>query len=157
MQVQALAASLAVKVVCRFVGLIWLCGGAAGFDCEHCFFEHTYDVLCRVNGSFASQPAHAPARRLYALIPFSLRHHFSAIRSRNTATPCEVIRPIADPHTPSAQQVALPTATTAAVARGVATNLFAASNMSHADNDAAPKPNHSLIARPDLFPSLSDV
>ena len=26
-----MAASLAVKVVCRFVGLIWLCGGAAGF------------------------------------------------------------------------------------------------------------------------------
>ena len=46
----------------------------------------------------------------------------------------------------------MPTATTAAVARGVATNLFAASNMSHADNDAAPKPNHSLIAS--LLPTI---
>ena len=47
----------------------------------------------------------------------------------------------------------MPTATTAAVARGVATNLFAASDMSHADNDAAPKPKiHALIAS--LLPTI---
>ena len=32
------------------------------------------------------QPAHAPARRPHCLIPFYIRHHFSAISVRNTAS-----------------------------------------------------------------------
>ena len=48
---------------------------------------------------------------------------------RNTASLSEVIQPDADPLTPSAQLVALPTATTAAVVPGVVSNLHAAFNM----------------------------
>ena len=72
---------------------------------------------------------------------------------RNTASLSEVIQPDADPLTPSAQLVALPTATTAAVVPGVASNLLAAFNMTTtSDNDAAPTPNHSLIAS--LLPTI---
>ena len=98
-------------------------------------------------------PAHAPARRPHCLIPFYIRHHFSAISVRNTASLSEVIQPDADPLTPSAQLVALPTATTAAVVPGVASNLLAAFDMTTtSDNDAAPTPNHSLIAS--LLPTI---
>ena len=72
---------------------------------------------------------------------------------RNTASLSEVIQPDADPLTPSAQQVALPTATTAAVVPGVASNLRAAFAIaSTEDNDAAPTPNHALIAS--LLPAI---
>ena len=72
---------------------------------------------------------------------------------RNTASLSEVIQPDADPLTPSAQLVALPTATTAAVVPGVASNLLAAFSMTTtSDNDAAPTPNHSLIAS--LLPTI---
>ena len=72
---------------------------------------------------------------------------------RDTASLSEVIQPDADPLTPSAQLVALPTATTAAVVPGVASNLLAAFNMTTtSDNDAAPTPNHSLIAS--LLPTI---
>ena len=99
------------------------------------------------------QPAHAPARRPHCLIPFYIRHHFSAISVRDTASLSEVIQPDADPLTPSAQLVALPTATTAAVVPGVASNLLTAFDMTTtSDNDAAPTPNHSLIAS--LLPTI---
>ena len=72
---------------------------------------------------------------------------------RDTASLSEVIQPDADPLTPSAQLVALPTATTAAVVPGVASNLLAAFDMTTtSDNDAAPTPNHSLIAS--LLPTI---
>ena len=72
---------------------------------------------------------------------------------RNTASLSEVIQPDADPLTPSAQLVALPTATTAAVVPGVASNLHAVFIMTTTSgNDAAPKPNHALIAS--LLPTI---
>ena len=72
---------------------------------------------------------------------------------RDTASLSEVIQPDADPLTPSAQLVALPTATTAAVVPGVASNLLAGFDMTTtSDNHAAPTPNHSLIAS--LLPTI---
>ena len=52
-----------------------------------------------------------------AAVPGACDGLFSAISVRNTASLSEVIQPAADPLTPSAQLVALPTATTAAVVR----------------------------------------